>query len=168
MMKPRQRRDAILTGMCVGLVFAWLLFGRGTHAAAQSSSGNTDWAVYGGGPENTHYSALAQINRSNVKDLAVAWSFDTGESGGLQTSPLIVDGTLYGITPTQKIFALDAANGRLLWKFDAGIKGTQPDRGLAYWSNGKERRILVGVMNFLTRSTRSRERRSKRLGRMEG
>jgi len=148
-MKPRQRRDAILTGMCVGLVFAWLLFGRGTHAAAQSSSGNTDWAVYGGGPENTHYSALAQINRSNVKDLAVAWSFDTGESGGLQTSPLIVDGTLYGITPTQKIFALDAANGRLLWKFDAGIKGTQPDRGLAYWSNGKERRILVGVMNFL-------------------
>ena len=148
-MKPGQCREAILMGICVCLSLTWFAFGRGTEAAAQSSSGNTDWAVYGGGQENTHYSALAQINRANVKDLAVAWSFDTGESGGLQTSPLIVDGTLYGITPWQKIFALDAANGKLLWKFDPGIKGTQPDRGLAYWSNGTERRILVGVMNFL-------------------
>lgn len=56
---------------------------------------------------------------------------------------------LFGISPTQKIFALDATNGKLLWRFDSGIKGTQPDRGLAYWSNGTEKRILVGVMNFL-------------------
>ena len=39
--------------------------------------------------------------------------------------------------------------GSLLWKFDSGINGTQPDRGLAYWSSEKEKRILVGVMNFL-------------------
>jgi quinoprotein glucose dehydrogenase len=57
---------------------------------------------------------------------------------------------LYGITPTQKVFALDASNGKLLWKFDSGIKGTQPDRGLLYWSDKrKNKRILVGVMNFL-------------------
>ena len=107
--------------------------------------------MYGGGPENTHYSTLAQINKSNVKQLAVSWSFDTGEEGGvMQTSPIVVDGVLYGITPTQKVFALDASNGKLLWKFDSGIKGTQPDRGLVYWSDkGKSRRILVGVMNFL-------------------
>jgi len=105
--------------------------------------------MHGGGPENTHYSALTQINRSNVKELRVAWSFDTGETGGLQTSPIIVDGVLYGITPTEKIFALDAASGKLLWKFDSGIRGTQPDRGLAFWGNGKDRRVLVGVMNFL-------------------
>jgi quinoprotein glucose dehydrogenase len=109
-----------------------------------------DWAVYGGGPENIHYSTLGQINRTNVKQLAVTWSFDTGEEGGLQTSPIVVDGILYGITPTQKVFALDAASGKLLWKFDSGIKGTQPDRGLVYWSDkGKNKRILVGVMNFL-------------------
>lgn len=108
-----------------------------------------DWPVYGGSPENTHYSSLAQINRRNVNELEVAWAFDTGEQGGLQTSPIIVDGVLYGITPTQKVFALDAATGKLLWKFDSGINGTQPDRGLAYWSKAKDKRILVGVMNFL-------------------
>src|ERR1700719_4466186 len=101
-----------------------------------------DWPAYGGGPENTHYSSLAQINRSNVAQLQVAWSFDTGEPGGLQTSPIVVDGMLFGITPTQKIFALDAATGKLLWEFDSGVKGTQPDRGLAYWSSAQgEKRI---------------------------
>jgi quinoprotein glucose dehydrogenase len=108
-----------------------------------------DWPAYGGAPENMHYSRLAQINRANVKELKIAWSFDAGEQGGLQTSPIVVDGVLYGITPTQKVFALDAASGKLLWKFDSGIKGTQPDRGLAYWSSEKDQRILVGVMNFL-------------------
>jgi quinoprotein glucose dehydrogenase len=110
---------------------------------------NHDWPVWGGQPENMHYSKLAQINRQNVKKLAVAWTFDTGEPGGLQTSPIIVGNVLYGITPAQKIFALDAATGKLLWKFDSGIKGTQPNRGLSYWSGGKDKRILAGVMNFL-------------------
>lgn len=118
-------------------------------ANQKGSAANQDWPAYGGAAENNHYSSLTQINRGNVRQLSVAWSFDTGEEGGLQTSPIVVDGVLYGITPTQKIFALDAANGKLLWKFDSGIKGTQPDRGLAYWSDGKERRILAGVMNFL-------------------
>jgi quinoprotein glucose dehydrogenase len=114
-----------------------------------SSAENQDWPVWGGGPENSHYSPLAQINRANVKQLEIAWSFDTSEEGGLQTSPIIVDGVLYGITPTQKVFALDAATGKLLWTFDSGIKGLQPDRGLAYWASGTDKRILVGVMNFV-------------------
>jgi len=117
--------------------------------SSNPSEEKRDWPAYGGAPESTHYSSLAQINRGNVKDLTVAWTFDTGEQGGLQTSPIIVDGMLFGITPTQKVFALDAATGKLLWKFDSGIKGTQPDRGLAYWSGEKDKRILVGVMNFL-------------------
>ena len=126
-------------------LFALSLF----FATASAAQDNRDWPVYGGGPENNHYSSLAQINRGNVKQLRIAWSFDTGEEGGLQTSPIIVDGVLYGITPAQKVFALNAATGALLWKFDSGMRGTQPDRGLAYWSVGYDKRILVGVMHFL-------------------
>jgi len=111
----------------------------------------TDWPRYGGSLDNNHYSPVAQIERENVSHLRVAWQFDTGEEGGLQTSPIVVNGTLYGITPTQKIFALDAATGKLLWKFNSGIVGTQPNRGLAFWQSpeGKESRILVGVLNYL-------------------
>ena len=118
-------------------------------AISQKRDLRHDWPAYGGGPDGVHYSPLAQINRQNVKQLKIAWTFDTGEQGGFETTPIVVDGVLYGITPKQKIFALDAATGKLLWKFDAGINGTQPDRGLAYWSRGKDQRILVGIMNFL-------------------
>src|SRR5947208_2109584 len=110
-----------------------------------------DWAAYGGDSNKTHYSTLAQINKSNIKRLEVAWSFDTKETGGLQSSPIEVAGVLYGISPTQKIFALHAATGKLKWKFDSGVIGTQPDRGLSYWASpdNKDRRIIVGVMNFV-------------------
>jgi quinoprotein glucose dehydrogenase len=134
--------------------------GEGRGPAPETSgekNSRYDWAMYGGTSENNHFSPLKQINRNNVKQLSVAWTFDTEEEGGLQTSPIVVDGVLYGLTPSQKVFALNAATGKLLWKFDSGIKGTQPDRGLAYWTdsadrNGdknKDRRILVGVMNFV-------------------
>src|SRR5579864_8114641 len=99
-----------------------------------SSNGKTknkhdahDWPIYGGTPENNHFSSLSQINRKNVKRLRVAWTYDTRESGGLQTSPLEIDGVLYGLSPSQKVFALNAATGQLLWRFDSGIPGTQPD-----------------------------------------
>jgi quinoprotein glucose dehydrogenase len=127
--------------------------------SAQTSHESRDWPVYGGAAENQHYSPLTQINKSNVKQLQVAWTYDTDETGGLQTSPIVVKGILYGISPTQKIFALNAATGKLKWKFDSGVVGTQPGRGLAYWSSGenssvnssanKDRRIIVGVMNFV-------------------
>src|SRR5580698_9146350 len=130
-------------------VLAGVFQSSGISSTNNSSEDRRDWPAYGGAPENTHYSSLAQINRTNVKELAVAWSFDTQESGGLQTSPIIVDGVLYGITPTQKVFALEGATGKLLWKFDSGIIGTQPNRGLAFWSSENEKRILVGVMHFV-------------------
>jgi quinoprotein glucose dehydrogenase len=137
----------LCVAICLGLVPAGSL--TYSHSAQISSAAGQDWPGYGGGPENSHYSSLTQINRGNVKQLSVAWIFDTSEAGGLQTSPIIVNGVLYGITPTQKIFALNAATGELLWKFDSGINGTQPNRGLSYWTDGKESRILAGVMNFL-------------------
>src|SRR6266403_3638717 len=127
----------------------WLILSSTLAPSQDKPRASHDWPVWGGQPENMHYSKLAQINRANVKSLAVAWSFETGDPGGLQTGPIIIGDVLYGITPTQKIFALDAATGKLFWKFDSGIKGTQPARGLAYWSDGKGKRILVGVMNFV-------------------
>jgi quinoprotein glucose dehydrogenase len=127
------------------LIFASLLPAHSQPKAA------VDWSAYGGDSNKTHYSPLSQINKSNVKQLEVAWSYDTQETGGLQTSPIEIDGTLYGISPSQKIFALDAATGKLKWKFDSGIVSTQPNRGLAYWASPdkKDRRIIVGVMNFV-------------------
>lgn len=92
-----------------------------------------DWPVYGGQKADDHYSPLTQINRGNVSKLRVAWTYDTGEKdAGLQTSPLIVGRTLYANTPTQKVIALDAATGVLLWKFDSGVRSTQPIRGLTW------------------------------------
>lgn len=108
-----------------------------------------DWPRYGGEATNDHYSALSQINRTNVGKLRIAWKFDTGEKGTLQTSPLVIGHVLYAYTPTQKVIALDAATGKLLWKFDSGVAGTGAMRGLAYWTGGKQSRILAGVMNFL-------------------
>jgi glucose dehydrogenase len=110
---------------------------------------DSNWAMTGGSPGNAHYSPLKQIGRSNVARLTVAWKFDTGQAGGLETTPIVVDGVLYAFTPTQQVIALDAATGALKWKFDSGIKGTQPDRGLTYWTDGREQRLFAGVMNFV-------------------
>jgi quinoprotein glucose dehydrogenase len=141
----------LVFSICVAAV-AGPIGGRVASTAKMADKRDSqDWPVYGGTPQNNHFSPLTQINRTNVQRLGVAWTFDTEESGGLQTSPIVVAGVLYGLTPSQKVFALNAATGKLLWRFDSGIKGTQPDRGLAYWSdgNGKDHRILVAVMNFV-------------------
>ncbi|HEY1901563.1 MAG TPA: c-type cytochrome [Terracidiphilus sp.] len=114
--------------------------------AAQSATG---WPAYNGGLNGDHYSQLKQINRANVQRLKLAWTFDTGEKGGIQDNPLIVGRTLYAYTPTEKVVALDAATGKLKWKFDSGIEGTQPDRGITYWVDGNRPRIFAGVLNFL-------------------
>lgn len=127
----------------------WSLLASMVCALCAGQNTLSGWPVYNGGPDGDHYSRLTQINRANVHRLKVAWTFDTGEKGGLQDNPLIVGRTLYAYTPTQKVVALDAATGKLKWTFDSGIKGTQPARGVAYWTDGRHGRILAGVMNFL-------------------
>lgn len=107
------------------------------------------WAAYGGTVEQSRYSSLTQINRTNVASLQVAWTFDSGETGGLQTQPVVVGGVVYGYTPTHKAFALDGATGRRLWLFDPGIRGTGPNRAVMYWSDGAEARVFAAVSNFV-------------------
>jgi glucose dehydrogenase len=125
----------------------------GTLLAASLVSGlsaqTVDWPAYNGGVNGDHYSRLKQIDRANVHRLELAWTFDTGEKGGIQDNPLIVGRTLYAYTPSQKIVALDAATGALQWKFDSGVPGAQPARGMSWWTDGKESRLFAGVMNFL-------------------
>lgn len=139
--------------LCAGIVVAQEKL-TATHKGAGGSvnggeAAGADWSVYGGESSNDHYSRLRQINRSNVSRLKVAWTFNSGEPGSLQTSPLISHGVMYAYTPSQKVIALDAATGRRLWIFDSGVKGTQPARGLTLWKAGSESRLFAGVMNFL-------------------
>lgn len=110
----------------------------------------SDWPTYGGNPAGTRYSPLTQINRSNVSQLQVAWTFDAAEGrGDPQTQPIIIDGVLFGVTPKHNVIALDAATGRLLWRFDSGIAGRGPNRGLTYWASGDERRLFAAVRSFV-------------------
>ena len=120
-----------------------------TTVHAATTSAKADWPVYGGQLAGDHYSALSQINRTNVRQLKVAWKFDTGEVGGLQTNPLVIGRMMYLYSPSQKILALDAATGKTIWTFDAGVPGQQPNRGMSYWTDGKESRLLASVMDHL-------------------
>ena len=135
------------------IFFVFLLVCAG--AWAQTNAG---WTAYNGGLNGDHYSPLKQINTNNVQQLKVAWTFDTGEQGGgIQTNPLVVGGTLYAFTPSLQVVALDAATGKLKWKFNPGLgtngtgdlKFSQPSRGLSWWTDGKESRLFAGVLNFL-------------------
>src|SRR5690606_24903918 len=103
---------------------------------------NTEWTEYLGGPDRNHYSTLTQINKNNVKNLKVAWSYSMPDSGQTQANPIIVDGVLYGVTPAVQAFALDAATGKQIWLFgDKSKSGTNTSRGVSYWSNGADKRI---------------------------
>ena len=73
----------------------------GPFASSQNQQ-RVDWPAYNGGVNGDHYSALAQINRGNVAHLQMAWRYDTGSAGDIQTNPLIVDRTLYAYTPAGK------------------------------------------------------------------
>jgi quinoprotein glucose dehydrogenase len=119
--------------------------------AAVSAAGQEgrDWPAYGGGAAQIRYSSLAQIDRSNVRRLEVAWTYDAGETGGLQTNPIVVDGVLFTTTPKHKVVALDGATGAVRWTFDSGIEGRGPNRGVSYWSGGEDRRIFTGQGQFV-------------------
>ncbi len=120
-----------------------------SHSSFAQDRRSHDWPVYHGDSAGDHYSSLSQINRQNVTRLRVAWTFDTGESGGLEANPIVVSGVVYGCTPTRKVVALDAATGKLLWRFDSGIPSNGQMRGVSYWTDGHDTRIFAGISSFL-------------------
>ncbi|PYV44263.1 MAG: pyrrolo-quinoline quinone [Acidobacteria bacterium] len=115
-----------------------------------------DWKAYGGGPDNIHYSALNQINRSNVNTLEAAWTYDTGDAfpdSEMECNPIIVHATFFATTPKLRVIALDAATGKLRWSFNpnegAKVAGNTRNRGLAYWEEGKDQRIYFVTHHYL-------------------
>ncbi|MFY9924768.1 MAG: PQQ-binding-like beta-propeller repeat protein [Opitutaceae bacterium] len=120
--------------------------------ACGAEGSGRDWSEYLGGPERNHYSKLDQINTSNVRDLKVAWEYHSGDFGQMQCNPIIVRGILYGATGTSEIFALDAATGRQVWRFTVAGKldaVLANDRGVTYWTDGRNGRILCTVGDTL-------------------
>jgi quinoprotein glucose dehydrogenase len=137
---PRIRR--------AGLALAFSLVAE-VFAADPSHASGDDWPAYLGNPARTLYSRLDQINKGNVADLRVAWTFDTGDVGEYQSNNLVVDGVVYTASPARNVIALNAATGETLWRFNPGSEQQGPpgrrQRGVLYWADGDDRRIFTAA-----------------------
>jgi quinoprotein glucose dehydrogenase len=108
------------------------------------------WAVYKADAESSSASPLTDINRENVKNLEIAWTFypnDERSKTRLMNSecnPIIIDGVMYASSARHRLYAIDASSGRQLWSYDPfnGGEGGGVYRGVAYWENGDDKRIL--------------------------
>src|SRR5258708_6230495 len=128
---------------------ALIVFAAEPHAAAQN---HKTWRDYGGAADSAQYSALAQINRSNVSQLEVAWSYPTGDNNKYFFNPLVVDAVMYVLARNNSIVALDAATGAEIWTC-AAEPGTTiiTSRGINYWESKdrSDRRLLFASNHFL-------------------
>ena len=135
--------------------FAGLILLAALPATGQFGAADGEWVTYGGDLGSTRYSALDQIRGDNFSSLEVAWRFKTDNLGprpefNLQSTPLMVNGILYSTGGTRRsVVALDAATGELLWKYSTneGARGESAPRrgsgrGLAYWTDGNQERIV--------------------------
>jgi quinoprotein glucose dehydrogenase len=147
------RRAKLFFGFSLFLGLSALISGPLTrlygHGQAASTREADNWPIYGGRTADDHYSTLSQINRTNVRNLTVAWTFDTGEKGWLEANPIVVDGVLYTCSPNHSVIALNGATGKQIWKFDSGLPGVARSRGVSYWREGSESRIFAGFRNYL-------------------
>ena len=134
---------------------ASLLLGATASVYGQTGAANGEWRSYGADTGNTHYSSLAQITADNFNKLEVAWRFKTTNLGprpefNFEGTPLMANGVIYSTAGTRRaVIALDAATGELLWVHGEreGARGAAAPRqlsgrGLAYWTDGREERIL--------------------------
>jgi quinohemoprotein ethanol dehydrogenase len=109
------------------------------------------WLMVGGGRSEQHFSGLAQIDAENVGELRPAWVAEFDTVRGQEAQPIVVDGVMYVSTAWSKVYALDAATGEELWKYDpqvpgeAGFRGCCDvvNRGVAYYKG----RVYVGALD---------------------
>ncbi len=157
-MRLISRRGALALPL-VGFLFAKM----GGRAKAQTAMapGDTEWRTYGGDLANTRYSALDQINAENFDKLEVAWRLKSDPFGfrpeyQFESTPLMVKGVLFSTIGSRRaVVALDAATGELLWmhREDEGRRAANAPRrlagrGLAYWTDGVEERILYVTIGY--------------------
>ena len=127
----------------------------GACLVGQSGTRNGEWTTYGGDLGSTRYAPLDQVNGENFNNLEIAWRFKTDNLGptpeyDFQSTPLMAGRVLYSTGGTRRaVFALDAGTGELLWVHseNEGERGAAAPRklsgrGLAYWTDGRESRIL--------------------------
>src|ERR1700737_3560436 len=133
--------------------------------AALRNAGKTgeEWLTYGLTTGETRYSTLNQINAGNVSRLGLAWSYDLGQGGGChEGTPLVFNGTLYGITNWSVIFAVDARTGKERWRWDPEVNqaAVRPkvccgivNRGLALYQGTLIAPIIDGRLAALDADT---------------
>ncbi|MEM1135963.1 MAG: PQQ-binding-like beta-propeller repeat protein [Bacteroidota bacterium] len=111
---------------------------------------NIDWPISLGDKASSQFIAADQINTENVNQLQVAWTYSTKDKSEdnrsqIQCNPIIVDGVMYGSSPKLKVFALDAATGTQKWLYKPNFEdesGLNNNRGVTYWQDGNDKRIL--------------------------
>jgi glucose dehydrogenase len=108
------------------------------------------WHAYLGGADSSQYSSLDQINKKNVAQLQVAWTYPVGDTRTYRFNPVVVDGVMYVLAKNMALVALDAETGKEVWTHEN--QGAIGDRGINYWESAdrKDRRLLFINAGFLT------------------
>ncbi|WP_177181050.1 outer membrane protein assembly factor BamB family protein [Parapedobacter koreensis] len=109
----------------------------------------TTWMNYGGGADQSKYSKLDRIDKSNVSQLSVAWSYATGDNTSYQFNPIIVDTVMYVLAKNSSLVALHAVTGEELW-IHANLNGIAR-RGINYWESKdrSDRRLIFQINDYL-------------------
>ncbi|MFY0654454.1 MAG: PQQ-binding-like beta-propeller repeat protein [Cyclobacteriaceae bacterium] len=134
------------------LLFALVLHACDSHE--EDKGQYSKWGVYRGTKDANQYSSLTQINKENVKNLKLAWTYRTGgntERSTIQCNPIIIEKTAYLTSPDLQLMAVNATNGTEIWRFNSGQLNSQGNvnRGVVYWSKGVDERILFTAGHYL-------------------
>jgi quinoprotein glucose dehydrogenase len=116
---------------------------------AAAGQNHKTWMDYGGGPDSSHFIALDQINKSNVAQLQIAWTYPTGDNHSYLFNPIVVDNLMYVLARNSSLVALDAATGKEIW-IHQNLPGLTT-RGIAYWESKdrKDGRLVFTLNNHL-------------------